>query len=149
MARIRTIKPSFFTSLTVTRASVAARLTFAGLWTHCDDEGRCIYDPRLLKAALWPLDDAIDSLAVAQHVEELRALELVILYELECRRYLQVTNFSEHQRISKPQPSRLPASTPQLLRVDSATIPGMVAVGSGSGSGSGRERKGEIGRAHV
>ena len=32
---------------------------------------------------------------------------------------------------------------PQLLRVDSATIPGMVAVGSGSGSGSGRERKGE------
>src|SRR5699024_3247957 len=56
MARIRTIKPTFFTSLTIANLTLEQRLTFIGLWTHVDDEGRCIYDPRLIKAALWPLD---------------------------------------------------------------------------------------------
>jgi len=39
MARIRTIKPSFFTSLTIADLGLAERLTFIGLWTHVDDEG--------------------------------------------------------------------------------------------------------------
>jgi hypothetical protein len=57
MARIRTLKPTFFTSLTIGALSVNARFTFMGLWTHADDEGRMVYEPRLFKAAIWPLDD--------------------------------------------------------------------------------------------
>ena len=65
MARIRTIKPSFFTSLTIASLTPEQRLTFVGLWTHVDDDGRCIYDPRLIKAALWALDERL-----ARDVEE-------------------------------------------------------------------------------
>lgn len=108
MGRIRTIKPEFFTSLTIADLPLTARLTFVGLWTHVDDDGRCIDEPRLIRAAVWPLDDR-----TAGDVEEdLRALHdasLIERYEHAGRRFLAVTNWREHQRIDKPKASKLPA----------------------------------------
>lgn len=109
MARIRSIKPDFFTSLTVTSLSVHARLTFAGLWTHADDEGRCLNEPRLIKAALWPLDDSVTAGNVAGYIDEMAARDLVAIYVHEGREYLQIIGWAEHQSISKPKPSKLPA----------------------------------------
>lgn len=40
MAKIRSIKPDFFTSEDVSALPLRARLTWIGLWTHCDDHGR-------------------------------------------------------------------------------------------------------------
>lgn len=108
MPRIRTIKPEFFTSLTVADLTPEQRLTFIGLWTHCDDEGRAVDDARLIKAAVWPLDDR-----TAADVEgDLRALterSLINRYTLSRKPYLAVTGWREHQRINRPTPSRLPA----------------------------------------
>lgn len=108
MARIRTIKPEFFTSLTVADLTPEQRLTFIGLWTHVDDEGRCVDDPRLIKAAIWPLDDR-----TAADIEiDLKALtesSLITRYTLNRKRYLAVTNWEEHQRINRPTASKLPA----------------------------------------
>jgi hypothetical protein len=118
MARIRTIKPSFFTSLTIADLSIEARLTFIGLWTHCDDEGKCIYDPRLLKAALWPLDDRTAS-DVAGDIAAIVAAGLVTHYILtedavsphaqgRTTAYLSVNGWTEHQRINRATESHLP-----------------------------------------
>jgi hypothetical protein len=108
MARIRTIKPEFFTSLTIADLTPEQRLTFIGLWTHVDDAGRCVDDPRLIKAAIWPLDDR-----TAADIEiDLKALtesSLITRYTLNRKRYLTVTNWDEHQRINRPTPSKLPA----------------------------------------
>lgn len=108
MARIRTIKPEFFTSLTIADLTPEQRLTFIGLWTHVDDEGRCVDDPRLIKAAIWPLDDR-----TAADIEvDLKALtesSLITRYTLNRKRYLAVTNWAEHQRINRPTESKLPA----------------------------------------
>jgi hypothetical protein len=108
MARIRTIKPEFFTSLTIADLTPEQRLTFVGLWTHVDDEGRCVDDPRLIKAAVWPLDDR-----TAADVEvDLKALSessLITRYTLNRKRYIAVTNWREHQRINRPTKSKLPA----------------------------------------
>jgi hypothetical protein len=108
MARIRTIKPEFFTSLTVADLTPEQRLTFIGLWTHVDDEGRCVDDPRLIKAAIWPLDDR-----TAADIEiDLKALtesSLITRYTLNRKRYLAVTGWEEHQRINRPTASKLPA----------------------------------------
>ncbi|MFF0777049.1 hypothetical protein [Streptomyces sp. NPDC003720] len=108
MARIRTIKPEFFTSLTIADLTPEQRLTFIGLWTHVDDAGRCVDDPRLIKAALWPLDDR-----TAADIEiDLKALtesSLITRYSLNRKRYLAVTNWTEHQRINRPTESKLPA----------------------------------------
>lgn len=122
MARIRTIKPEFFTSLTVASLPVETRLTFIGLWTHVDDEGRCVDDARLIKAAVWPLDDR-----VASDVEnDLRALtesSLIARYTVNGRSYLAVQNWAEHQRINRPTPSKLPAPSEGQTRTTPALEP--------------------------
>lgn len=108
MARIRTIKPEFFTSLTIADLPLTARLTFIGLWTHVDDAGRCVDDPRLIKAAVWPLDDRTAA-DIEIDLKELTESSLITRYTLNRKRYLAITNWSEHQRINRPTPSKLPA----------------------------------------
>lgn len=108
MARIRSLKPQFFTSLTMAELGVHTRLTFAGLWTHSDDEGRCLNEPRLIKAAIWPLDDEVTAADVERYVSELAKRDLVQLYRNGDRHYLQVTNWHEHQSINKARHSDLP-----------------------------------------
>ena len=108
MARIRTIKPEFFTSLTVESLSLEERLTFIGLWTYCDDEGRCKYDPRLIRAAIWPLSDrSVED--IADDIAGLTESSLITHYVLSERSYLAVNSWSEHQRINRKTPSKLPA----------------------------------------
>ncbi|MFJ4418236.1 MULTISPECIES: hypothetical protein [unclassified Streptomyces] len=108
MARIRTIKPEFFTSLTIADLTPEQRLTFIGLWTHVDDAGRCVDDPRLIKAAVWPLDDRTAA-DVETDLKALTESSLITRYILNRRRYLAVSGWDEHQRINRPTPSKLPA----------------------------------------
>jgi hypothetical protein len=108
MARIRTIKPEFFTSLTIADLPLTARLTFIGLWTHVDDAGRCVDDARLIKAAAWPLDDRTAA-DIEIDLKLLTESSLITRYMLNQKRYLVVTGWSEHQRINRPTPSKLPA----------------------------------------
>lgn len=108
MPRIRTIKPEFFTSLTIADLPLTARLTFIGLWTHVDDAGRCVDDPRLIKAALWPLDDRTAS-DIELDLKVLSEASLITRYMLNRKRYIAVTNWDEHQRINRPTKSKLPA----------------------------------------
>lgn len=116
LARIRTIKPDFFTSLTIGALSKQARLTFIGMWTHVDDEGRCVDDARLIKAAVWPLDDDVTVADVEADLQALATVEcsdgtpgLIVRYAVGGRRYLAVRAWKEHQRIDKPTKSKLPA----------------------------------------
>lgn len=108
MARIRTIKPEFFTSLTIADLPLTARLTFIGLWTHVDDEGRCVDEPRLIRAAVWPLDDRLAS-DVEDDLRALHDASLILRYEHAGRRYLAIRSWDEHQRIDKPKTSKHPA----------------------------------------
>jgi hypothetical protein len=107
VARIRTIKPEFFTSLTIADLTPEQRLTFIGLWTHVDDEGRCVDDARLIKAAVWPLDDRT-SADIEADLQALSESSLITRYILNRKRYMAVTGWSEHQRINRPTPSKLP-----------------------------------------
>lgn len=108
MARIRTIKPTFFTSLTIADLSYEQRLTFVGMWTHVDDEGRCVDDARLIKAAVWPLDDRTAA-DVEDDLRALTELSLITRYTLTRRSYIAISGWAEHQRINRPTPSRYPA----------------------------------------
>ncbi|WP_031010695.1 hypothetical protein [Streptomyces sp. NRRL F-5727] len=108
MARIRTIKPDFFTSLTIADLTIEQRLTFIGLWTHCDDQGRAVDDARLIKAALWPLDDRTAA-DVETDLAALSESSLIVRYVVTGKRYLAVSGWKEHQRINRPSASRLPA----------------------------------------
>ncbi|MER6488761.1 hypothetical protein ABT264_35095 [Streptomyces virginiae] len=107
MARIRSIKPEFFTSLTIAELPLSARLTFIGLWTYVDDNGVGPADARLIRAAIWPLEEAPDILQrTREDLQRLHAARLIALYEVSGRPLVAVNNWSEHQKVSHPRKNR-------------------------------------------
>lgn len=108
MARIRTIKPDAFTSDSLSRVHRGIRWTFTGLWTYVDDEGRGRDDVRLIKAALYPLDDEVNLTVLAADLQSLIKVGCICRYEAEGRSYLHVPRW-EHQKISHPTPSKYPS----------------------------------------
>jgi hypothetical protein len=107
MPRIRTIKPDFFTSDTVSALPLRARLTWIGLWTHCDDHGRCRDNVKLIKAAVWPLDE-VSLRDIESDLRDLEAAGVLFRYEVAGKGYLQVTNWREHQKVDHPSKSPIP-----------------------------------------
>jgi hypothetical protein len=109
MPRIRTVKPGFFRSLTLSELEPRTRLTFVGLWCYVDDSGRGVDDPRLVKAEVWPLDDDVPATLVESDLKALAAVGVLHRYQTDDgRRYIHVSNWAEHQRISHPTDSDLP-----------------------------------------
>jgi hypothetical protein len=109
MARIRSIKPEFWVSEQIVECSPMARLMFIGMWNFCDDYGIHPASEKRLKMEIFPSDD-ITSDQIRGFVNELIAAGLILEYEVDNRRYWQVTGWGKHQRPESktglyPQPS--------------------------------------------
>lgn len=116
MARIRSIKPDFWTDEKVVELSAFARLLFIGLWNFADDEGRMAYSPKKIKMQIFPAD----TLDISELFGEIRGENLVEIYSVDNTEYLQITHFSKHQKIDKRTPSKLPPnpdSPPESPRI--------------------------------
>lgn len=100
MARIRTVKPEFWTSEQVMECSTTSRLLFIGMWNFCDDGGNHPASAKTLKAEVFPGDD-FSADDVQAMVDELVAQELLMPYIADGKRYLHVTGW-HHQKIEKP-----------------------------------------------
>lgn len=112
MARIRTIKPGFFASEDVSVLPFRARLTWVGLWTQCDDHGRTKDNVKLIKAAVWPLDD-VSLREVEEDLQVLAAGGRIVRYRVGSTLLLAVVNWHAHQSINRPGRPRFPGpSTP-------------------------------------
>lgn len=94
MARIRTIKPEFFTSEDVVSLSPRARLLYVALWCEADREGRLVWKPRTFKLRYFPADDC-DILALCQEVIN---AGLVKLYGDD--EFAHIPKFAKHQHIN-------------------------------------------------
>ncbi|MEU7656822.1 hypothetical protein AB0C41_32905 [Micromonospora taraxaci] len=79
MARIRSIKPEFWTSEQVMECSMGARLLFIGLWNFADDLGRIGLSAKSIKAQIFPSDD-INSDTILGMIQELSNNGLLLLY---------------------------------------------------------------------
>lgn len=106
MARVRLLKPGFFTNDLLAEVPPLGRLLFAGLWTICDREGRLEDRPKRIKAEILPFDNAnVDRL-----LEELASLGFIERYESGGQRLIQVVSFTRHQSPHPKEPaSKLPA----------------------------------------
>lgn len=98
MARIRSVKPEFWTDPDVVDLPMAARLLFIGSWNHADDFGVLPDDPRRLKLQVLPADD-VDAEAMIDLLVE-RGL-LLRRVTPAGDRVLVVRTFCIHQRIDK------------------------------------------------
>jgi hypothetical protein len=107
MARIRTVKPEFWTSAQIMECSPMARLLFIGMWNFADDAGRMAYSPKTLKAQIYPSDD-IKIQDVERLIVELSTNGLILIYSAEDKEFIQVTGW-QHQKIDKPKKSNIPA----------------------------------------
>jgi hypothetical protein len=106
MARIRTIKPEFFTSEDIVCMSPLARLFYVSLWCESDREGRMEWKPVTFKMRYLPGDD-VDINELAQ---ELISRGLLVLYQAVDKCYAEIPTFSKHQVINnRESPSTIPA----------------------------------------
>jgi len=145
MARIRSLKPGFCTSEDIASLSIPARLHYARLWSYFDDHGRCVDNPKLIKAALWPLDDDVTADVVRAYMDELVAAGLVQRYDAEGRSYAYVVKWFEHQKPNRRLDPQHP-EPPDVTVEDSCTADALheqcghtpvVGEGEVEGEGSG------------
>lgn len=113
MARIRTIKPAFWSDEAVADLSRDARLLTIGLISSADDEGRFLASTSAITGYVFPHDD-IPAKTVRRWLDEIEVTGIIRLYSVNRREYGAFPNWVKHQRISHPQPSILPA--PPMLR---------------------------------
>lgn len=102
MARIRTIKPEFFTSEDIVSLSPMARLLYIALWCEADREGRMVWKPKTFKMRYMPGD----ACNIEKLCEEILKLGLVVQYGA----YAYIPAFHAHQHINpREAASQLPA----------------------------------------
>lgn len=102
MARIRTIKPEFFTSEDIVSLSPLARLLYVALWCEADKEGRMVWKPMTFKLRYMP-GDACDIQALCTEILE---RGLIKLYG---EGFAYIPSFSAHQHINpRETASQLP-----------------------------------------
>lgn len=123
MARIRSIKPDFWTDEKVVELSAFGRLLFIGLWNFADDEGRMVFSEKKIKMQIFPSD----TLDMSGLFGEIRREKMIEVYSIDNVEYLQIVGFSKHQKIDRRQKSKLPpnSSTPADLPRFSTTDQGM------------------------
>ena len=91
--RARNIKPGFYKNEQLAECSFEARLLFPGLWMMADREGRLENRPKKIKAEVFPFD----SVDVKSLLDELCVNDLILCYEIEGCKFIQVANFLKHQ----------------------------------------------------
>jgi hypothetical protein len=101
MARIRSIKPAFFRheklqDIESNHPGSYVMLTYAGLWTLCDNQGAFEYKPRLIKLDVLPFID----FDMTKTLGILKENGLIQTYEAEGKLWGFVPTFREHQRIT-------------------------------------------------
>lgn len=93
MARIRTIKPEFFTSEDIVSLSPLARLLYIGLWCEADKRGRFKWKPKTFAIRWLPGDDCdINALC-----GELTESGVVVLYG---DNLAYIPGFDRHQHVN-------------------------------------------------
>lgn len=133
MARIRSIKPDFWTSEQVMECSPIARLMFVGMWNFADDHGRLPCAPKTIKAQIFPADD-IDSNSIRGMIDELSSNGLVRIYTADGKEFLLITGW-HHQKIDKRQDPKYPEPPPEC----SSTIRRMVSTDLKGSEGIGKD----------
>jgi len=118
MARIRTVKPEFWSDGDMLKLSRDARLFYIGLWNFCDDNGVLEYDLTSMKARIFPND----RISVDKLLKELVDIGKALIYEVEKRQYIFIKNLANHQVIDRPRKSHLPLPDGNQLKSIEITL---------------------------
>lgn len=147
VARIRTIKPEFWDSPSVARASPWARLLFIAMWNWADDYGRGTANLKELEGFAFPLDDRFtdrsgNTVQFRALVAEVADCFGVMFYEVDSRPYFAIPTWDTHQRNERrAKQSKHPGPPMVVPKFDAvAEIPSHATeVPHSSGPGTGEQ----------
>jgi len=106
MARIRTIKPSFWKHEDLSELPEATHMLAAALLNYSDDDGYFNANAGLVKAECCPLREP--SVSVPDSLKHLSRVGFIRLGTgKDGKRYGHVVSFAEHQRVNRPIPSKI------------------------------------------
>lgn len=148
MARIRSIKPEFWTSEQIADCSPIARLLFIGIWSFSDDQGVHPANVKRLKMEVFPGDE-ISAFEIGALVDELINGGLLTKYTVDGIIYWRVTGW-HHQKIDQPtykypdESGNVPNSPPKR-RVFAEQSPSVQPVFTPGEERRGEDEKGEDG----
>jgi len=148
MARIRTIKPEFFSSADICELSPVARLLYISFWCEADREGRLEWKPKTFKLRYFPADNNKEFDAA---ITELSASDLIEIYEIEGKIYCQIPTFTEHQVINNRESDSIIPEKPLNYEENSQNIDASIkdftreSGVKAEGRKEGREGKGKEG----
>ena len=123
MARIRTIKPEFFSHELLASKSAHARLLAIGLLTMADCKGRLRWVPMQVHAQVFPWEASVK---IEVLLGELIDAEYVVHYEVDGKQYVEICNFIKHQRLSGKEAqfeSRLPGPSEKVAKTLRKQVP--------------------------
>jgi len=129
MARIRTVKPEFWTDEKVVECSIPARLLFIGLFNFANDLGCLERSPKRIKMQIFPAD----SIDCEPLICELITHGLLTEYSVNGSDYLCIKGFSKHQKINRPSATKIPS--PLALTEPEGKNEGGISEGSVSPQG--------------
>ncbi|WP_454751674.1 hypothetical protein [Cupriavidus necator] len=95
MARARNIKPATMENEDLAALPCETRLLFIYLWMLADREGRLEDRPKRIRAQAFPYDTDFD---VDRMLSDLEASDFIIRYAVGGQAFIQITNFTKHQR---------------------------------------------------
>lgn len=172
VGRIRTIKPEFWSHDQLSELPEATHILAAALLNYADDEGCFLANPKLVQANTCPLREP--SVSIQCSLTELARIGFIELgVDSRGRELGRVVNFSVHQRVNRPTPSKykdIPITwgkfsessvSPQLPLSESSVSPqlplsepslpegnreGNREGEQGTGSGEGEVRRGSVGK---
>lgn len=130
MARIRTIKPEFFTSPDTAKISHTGRLVYISMWTLADDYGRGELNMLQIRASAFPehdpwLDEVLNQImeeaaknlgkevqsksnAFQILVEEVLTAYEVTVYTNKGRTYYSIPSWDTHQKTQRKSKPKIP-----------------------------------------
>jgi hypothetical protein len=108
MARIRTIKPSHVNDKELAKISLQAHLLWVLSWCFSDDEGVIENDPLLLKSQIFPRRTDVRVEQIQQWIDQLIQARFMIPFTHNGEGYLIHRTFQTHQKIDRPQESKIP-----------------------------------------
>ncbi len=98
MSSIRSIKPEFWSDLSIARLSRDARLLYIALWNQADEHARLHGDPRWVKGHCLPYDDDLTLAVIDRLLGELARAGKIQRYEAG-EPYLYLPRLADHQRL--------------------------------------------------
>lgn len=117
----RIIKESICTSDSINQLTPFQEVFFYRLLVNCDDYGRLDARPDVLASKLYPLRRSIREEQIIGALNALTSAELVDLYEVKGKPFLQIVTWAEHQSI-RAKKSKYPAKDETCKHVQAREI---------------------------